>query len=360
MMKKILSMMMLLVLSMLLFACQEGTVNQGEYPEFTENDIVEISNEELIKLLSTAVEKTTTDDQGIYMSKGDISFNYSEIINSTDEENIMQHITNYIADIDFEGYFSTTDVFADTAINFEANLDVEISNETKNNNETTASTKASFDGSLGVYLLDQCLYLDSDINVENMNRGITTTSSISGKQMLDVSSYLEDLTYPNIDEEVSSLLPEDFDLDEIEGLLEAFPVFNVYEVNQVTYIEFKVDKEAIKDHLVDGYSYLYTMIAGEGPTQGQVDNVIQFISEVDDNFDELDFSLSIAFSSNGLLQIASKCNISMDVEEGSLGVNYSYTLDKVSEMKDNPDDLENYTEVDSIESLIYGFISNIY
>ncbi len=348
-MKKLLSLITVLILSIVLVSCN-GEISVGEYPELNEKDIVDMSTDDVAKMLSTAA-TIETEEENIFALTASANIDYA----ISEAFGTVSYDTSLMADVSFEGYMEPNENLDMSALSLEANIDISYVQSIVMEG-MTSETEMSFEGAAGVYLHDSYTYLN--LNITTQTSGLEQTIDL--KQKMDMSDATSDIADMFDLTELEDILTSEemtFSEEDVKAFLEAYPMFHVYEVSNTYFLEFSIDKASLKTYYSELYKLYYEMENGSEPLNTDVIYAAnEFSYQLDEMFTTLELSLVIAVVDGSFGQFAIEGNVVLNDDYGS-SLGFSFILDKVSEMKALPDDLDSYTEVEDFESIFDNILS---
>lgn len=345
-MKRILLYVMLVLAFFGLAACESGS-EVGEFPEFKDGDLVELSGTEMVELFQNLEYSTETQESmrlqiaGMFnISTESDGWGYSseQTVEAEFDLVVFTFLSPLVAEARFhaEGDIDFTSVSVDTY-------------ETMDGEETETYTTSAV-GNGGIYFYNQYLYLNS--NIEAVSNEETETAVFKQKISEQVTQTMWDETYSEefVDEYDDMLPTEVIDMIEngdFDELMEAIPNLKVYKDGQTYSVVFEINKQGILDNLEDVIRTAADMAAeyGETPTEAEIEEAIDEARDaINAEIENLSVKFVISIKENKITKLA------MDVEflskDGKIEIDLLYVIDFGVELPSFPSDLDEYEEVD--------------
>jgi len=345
-MKRILFYLLLVLAFFGLAACENGS-DIGEFPEFKEGDLVELSGAEMVELFQN-LEYSTENQESMRLEISGMFnvFTESEGWSYTSEETVEAEFSLVV-------YTFLSPLVADVRLHAEGSIDFSSERtETWTYMETpeTETYSNAAVGSGGIYFYNQYLYLNSDI--EATMDGETESAVFKQKIREQVTQTMWDDTYSEeLIDEYDNMLPaevlemiENGDFDEI---MEAIPNLKVYKDGQTYSVVFEINKQGILDNLEDVIRAAAEVAGeyGETPTEQEIQEAINEARDaINAEIENLSVKFVISIKDNKITKLA------MDVEflskDGNIEIDILYVIDFGVELPNFPSDLDEYDEVD--------------
>ncbi|MFU8793058.1 MAG: hypothetical protein ACNA7K_03450 [Acholeplasmataceae bacterium] len=364
-MKKLLSILFVLLLGFALVACNEdGTLNLDEFPTFDEDQMVEMSPQQISQLLQAVdMEAAMNDTVRIHIegslesrntsSYEDFYYDYDTqeyveyLYSSTNEQNLT---------IDATMFLQLSELVEEAVLMLDATFDIDTLDSSNWYNEPETYTFAAA-GTLSMYMIEQYFYLSPNMTVTQ--DGVEETYDFKQKltemitqEMFDemfegVFSELQENPFVDVED-----LEEEIDQEQLDELLDAIPNLKVYQNGTMTTIIFEVTKQDIIDSTLDFIIALSEMVGEELPPQEQLDDMVQeFHEQINSVVEELAFRYSITIQGTELRQIAIEVNALIDDEDMFLDIDMKLFIDFGLELPARPNDLDEYVPVDEFDML---------
>lgn len=342
-MKKIAMLSLVMSLLVLLVGC--NGLSEGDYPKLNDSDIVDMSTLEVAQMLETAMEEANSNDIYKVTFSGDADILYSQYsaISAVTLETAIQ------TDFNIEGYFKLSDQVSESQINFNAEMNLYFSNGASSSGllETYPNTEFTFNGSLGAYLFESDMYLNYDL--ERTISGQTV--SLSAKQKVEDMISQDDWSSSfNANNFINSMydIPE-VNSTNIEELMNAYEAFTVYQSGKITFVEFDVSKDTLKNNYGALFTWMYQQEHEIAPTDEAINSAIAaFNNQLDEELSSVDISLVFAIEDQKLVQFALEGHVVLNDDHDS-NANMLLVFDYVSAIPRLPKDADTYTLVPSID-----------
>ncbi len=348
-MKKIFATVLLLMASLILVACEES--NNAD--SFDENDIVDLSNEDMATLLS---EIDWEQKSGIMLSV-DLEFG----INIAFLLGLDRMLT---AEAYSETYFYDSETISDAGFYSETDFIFSITNAESETTDGETIMTSEGEGTFNVYLNAGYLFVKPELQLSS--GGTTTSISSTEKRNEAVTQEIwDDVRAGSMIEQIP-LVPsmdsinefiDEMDVESMAAWMDDFPVITVYQKNSVTDIHFEVTKSFLLDHLEDIAMYMFAgMLSSDETDDVSEDDIAYFVSMLEDeinDYETLSMTADIIIDNDGLVS----CTVSIDIATDIATIENSYdefnfsmdmALNFDVEMPDFPNDLDDYTAVDEI------------
>lgn len=345
-MKRILLYVMLVLAFFGLAACESGS-EVGEFPEFKEGDLVELSGTEMVELFQNLEYSTETQES--------MRLQISGMFNISTESDGWGYSSEQTVEAEFDlvVYTFLSPLVAEARLHAEGDIDFTSVNvetyETMDGEETDTYTSSAV-GNGGIYFYNQYLYLNS--NIEATSDDETESAIFKQKISEQVTQTMWDDTYSEeLVDEYDDMLPTEV-IDMIENgdfdeLMEAIPNLKVYKDGQTYSVVFEINKQGILDNLEDVIRAAADMAAeyGETPTEAEIEEAIDEARDViNAEIENLSVKFVISIKENKITKLA------MDVEflskDGEIEIDLLYVIDFGVELPSFPSDLDEYEEVD--------------
>jgi len=340
-MRKLFLLLTILFLGFGLAACGDEAVG---FPEFDEDNVVELSAQEMVTLFEN-IDYTSVDSESVRITTKGHIFVYEE---SDPEDTTYSSMDDFKLTIDASIYALMSEVIGDVRLHGEGTIDFNQASEyTSEWYEDSSSNIVK--GSAGVYFVDGYLYMMIDGEYAENSE---TLEEVSFKQKLntEVTQTMWDEAMAEVDptQQVDTTIPQEY-IDMIEAgdfdeLMEAIPSLKVYQDGNTYSIVFSVTKQIVLDSMED-MIVAYAEAMGETMTQDQINQIItEAETEINNMVDELSFTYVISITGNKITKVAEK--LVFKSVDGNIDIDMTTVIDFGVELPTFPNDLDTYDPVD--------------
>src|SRR3989339_542022 len=296
-MRKIFLLLTILLLGFGLAACGDEAVG---FPEFDEDNVVELSAQEMVTLFES-IDYTSVDSESVRITTKGHIFVKEE---SDPEDTTYSSLDDFKLTIDASIYALMSEVIGD----------VRLHGEYAENGD--ALEEVSFK--------------------QKLNTEVTQTMWDEAMSEVDPETQI-DTTTPQ--EYIDMIEAGDFD-----ELMEAIPSLKVYQDGTTYSIVFTVTKQIVLDSMED-MIVAYAEAMGETMTQAQIDEIItEAETEINNMVDELSFTYVISITGNRITKVAEK--LVFKSVDGNIDINMTTVIDFGVDLPTFPNDLDTYDPVD--------------
>ncbi len=363
-MKKTSLMLIMILVSLLLFACGDPY----DISHFDEGDIIDISSEDL---------KAIFDELDLEQTNGANSLDFTFNMNSETNQNTF-YGNDYKQTIDFSMnafiYMTESDSLNDIQLSATANSSyhrVFYQIFTMSNNmvkEEDVMMKVAFD----TYLDDGYVFLNRNVEYEDLmeykewedknhevifnglGKEKTSLSNLNLDDLLDTS----DLT--DIDIDFSSELLDLFSLENFFEMLDVFPIMTVYQRRGITDVRLEINKGLLRIHLEDLLQFIYDKraeneedVGSEEEVSAEIDSIISDYRESIADIDNFNITVDVVMDQEEIVRVVSTIDIRMFSSTSSttqtVDLNFSFDMRFNVDMPELPDDLDTYITDESID-----------
>lgn len=342
-MKKIILSVFLVAMSVTLFACGDSY----DFDNFSENDKVEMSSQEIATMLSEVDLETTNETMSMIM-EGEIeihtqSESNNEFFSSSNEMNMELSFSS-------ETYMQMGDSASDVAVHSESSFEIDLE-ETSSYNDNEAVIDYSGGGDVNLYIKDSYMYLSPDVSMVSGG----TTIAFEGQEKMSEPLPDEDFDEFLTDDILYEFFNVDFETDldsiltdsEIAAFLDAFPMISVYEKKDITNVHFELSKSFYEEHEDDLMTYL------EEQEDFSESDIVEFAEEMNDMMDSIDdmmVTYDIFLKEDAIvayrMDVVFEMDFSEEGDEMSYDISFSIAVDYDAKLPKFPNDLDDYDIVD--------------
>lgn len=362
-MKKIFSFIVIVLLALALVACNEdGGLNLDEFPTFNDDQMVEMSPQQIAQLLQAVDMEAAMNDtvrihvEGTMESRN--TYSYDSYYYDYDSNDWLEYIytgTNENSlTIDATMFLQFSELVEEAVLMLESTFDFSTMESSNSNNELETYNSSAV-GTLNLYMANQYLYLNPNLVVNENGEEETydfkqKLSEMITQQMFDemfdgLFSELQENPFVDVDN-----LEEEIDQEQLDELLDTIPNLKVYQNGTMTTIMFEMTKQDIIENTVDFLVAFAEMIGEEVPPQQELDAMIaEFHEQFNAAVEELAFRYSITIQGTTLRQIAMEVNALIDTDEMFLDIDMKLFIDFGLELPALPNDLDAYLPVEEFE-----------
>lgn len=347
-MRKFYMLLVALFLVLGLAACTEN--GNIDFPEFNEDDVVQLSAQEMITLFEN-IDYTTVDTESVMISTKGHVFVLSENENTT----YYTSRNDTKITIDATIYGLASDVIGDVRLHGEGEIDVQTSSYYDNNYSDPTESSQVVKGTMGVYFVNGYLYVKAD--VEHAEDGADLEKE-NFKQKLNqqiTQAMLDEALGEANPDQIDDMIPQEYldmlengDLDEI---MDAIPNLKVYKDGNTYSIVFSVTKQVVLDSLSE---MITAVMEATGSTMTPADineMVIEAQDQINQVVDELEFTYVISITGNKVTQVAEM--LKFKSVDGNIDIDMTSVIEIGVELPSFPNDLDEYTPVDEIGEGIF-------
>ena len=333
---------MLLVALFLVFglaACGEnGAI---DFPEFDEDNIVELSSQDMIELFQNIDYEAVDSESMKIATKGHV---FTKSASDPEEtEYTYNEETNITIDAVF--YALVSETIADVKGFAEGTIEVKRVNEAWYNEK---AENMEISGSMGAYFTGGYLYLMVDGTYKDGEEA-AEEANFKEKMNEQVTQAMWDDVFAQADpEQIDDMIPQEY-LDmlengELDEIMEAIPNLKVYQDGDTYSIVFAITKQIALDSLED-IIVAYAETMGEEITQAEIDEMIEEAeTQINDMVDELVFTYVISIKGNRVIQMAEK--LVFKSVDGNIDIDLTTVIEMDVELPKFPSDLDEYEPVD--------------
>src|SRR3989339_742747 len=309
-MRKIFLLLTILLLGFGLAACGDEAVG---FPEFDEDNVVELSAQEMVTLFES-IDYTSVDSESVRITTKGHIFVKEE---SDPEDTTYSSLDDFKLTIDASIYALMSEVIGDVRLHGEGTIDFNQVSEYSSEWYEDSSANA-MKGSAGIYFVEGYLYMMVDGEYAENGDAL---EEVSFKQKLntEVTQTMWDEAMSEVDPEtqIDTTTPQEY-IDMIEAgdfdeLMEAIPSLKVYQDGTTYSIVFTVTKQIVLDSMED-------MIV------------------------ELSFTYVISITGNRITKVAEK--LVFKSVDGNIDINMTTVIDFGVDLPTFPNDLDTYDPVD--------------
>src|SRR3989339_105419 len=340
-MRKIFLLLTILLLGFGLAACGDEAVG---FPEFDEDNVVELSAQEMVTLFES-IDYTSVDSESVRITTKGHIFVKEE---SDPEDTTYSSLDDFKLTIDASIYALMSEVIGDVRLHGEGTIDFNQVSEYSSEWYEDSSANA-MKGSAGIYFVEGYLYMMVDGEYAENGDAL---EEVSFKQKLntEVTQTMWDEAMSEVDPEtqIDTPTPQEY-IDMIEAgdfdeLMEAIPSLKVYQDGTTYSIVFTVTKQIVLDSMED-MIVAYAEAMGETMTQAQIDEIItEAETEINNMVDELSFTYVISITGNRITKVAEK--LVFKSVDGNIDINMTTVIDFGVDLPTFPNDLDTYDPVD--------------
>jgi hypothetical protein len=343
--KKLILLIVLLFASFALIACGEGGPDIGEFPQFKEGDLIELSAQEMIALFEN-LEYTTSADETMRISAS----GYFKVTDSWEDSWWGDsETTTTEATFDIVIYTLVSQQVSKARLHAEGTIDFStVSTYTPSTGSPSTSTNGAV-GDVALYFINQFLYINMDAVVTNEGTPTDAVFKQKVRESLTQQQWEEVYNQENF-ENPEEMLPIPSELQELleegdfDAIMDALPGLKVYKDGQTHSIVFEVTKAGILSSLSDIIRAVAAQVP-EQPSEAEILEAIEQATEmINEMVDELSLKYVISVKENKITKIA------IDVEFKSIAQNIEIDvlliIDFGVTIPNFPSDLDTYTEVD--------------
>lgn len=347
-MRKFYMLLVALFLVLGLAACTEN--GNIDFPEFNEDDVVQLSAQEMITLFEN-IDYTTVDTESVMIStKGHVF-----VLSENEDTTYYTSRNDTKITIDATIYGLASDVIGDVRLHGEGEIDVQTSSYYDDNYSDPTESSQVVKGTMGVYFVNGYLYVKAD--VEHAEDGADLEKE-NFKQKLNqqiTQAMLDEALGEANPDQIDDMIPQEYldmlengDLDEI---MDAIPNLKVYKDGNTYSIVFSVTKQVVLDSLSE---MITAVMEATGSTMTPADineMVIEAQNQINQVVDELEFTYVISITGNKVTQVAEM--LKFKSVDGNIDIDMTSVIEIGVELPSFPNDLDEYTPVDEIGEGIF-------
>ncbi len=342
---------MLLVALFLVLGLAACTENGNiDFPEFNEDDVVQLSAQEMITLFEN-IDYTTVDTESVMIStKGHVF-----VLSENEDTTYYTSRDDTKITIDATIYGLASDVIGDVRLHGEGEIDVQTSSYYDDDYSDPTESSQVVKGTMGVYFVNGYLYVKAD--VEHAEDGADLEKE-NFKQKLNqqiTQAMLDEALGEANPDQIDDMIPQEYldmlengDLDEI---MDAIPNLKVYKDGNTYSIVFSVTKQVVLDSLSE---MITAVMEATGSTMTPADineMVIEAQNQINQVVDELEFTYVISITGNKVTQVAEM--LKFKSVDGNIDIDMTSVIEIGVELPSFPKDLDEYTPVDEIGEGIF-------
>ena len=347
-MRKFYMLLVALFLVLGLAACTEN--GNIDFPEFNEDDVVQLSAQEMITLFEN-IDYTTVDTESVMIStKGHVF-----VLSENEDTTYYTSRNDTKITIDATIYGLASDVIGDVRLHGEGEIDVQTSSYYDDNYSDPTESSQVVKGTMGVYFVNGYLYVKAD--VEHAEDGADLEKE-NFKQKLNqqiTQAMLDEALGEANPDQIDDMIPQEYldmlengDLDEI---MDAIPNLKVYKDGNTYSIVFSVTKQVVLDSLSE---MITAVMEATGSTMTPADineMVIEAQNQINQVVDELEFTYVISITGNKVTQVAEM--LKFKSVDGNIDIDMTSVIEIGVELPSFPNDLDEYTPVDEFGEGIF-------
>lgn len=364
-MKKLFSLIFIMLLAFALVACNEdGTLNLDEFPTFNEDQMVEMSPQQISQLIQAVdMEAAMNDTVRIHVEgtlESSNTYSYDDFYYDNEAQDWVDYLYTSTSEqnltIDATMFLQLSELVEEAVMMLDATFDIDTLESSNWNNEPESYTVLAA-GSLSMYMIEQYVYLNPNMTVTE--DGVEETYDFKQKltemitqQMFDemfdgVFSELQENPFVDVEN-----LEEEIDQEQLDELLDTIPNLKVYQNGTITTIVFEMTKQDVIDNTVDFVLALAEMVGEQVPTQEELDEITaEFNEQFNAAVEEMAFRYSISIQGTELRQIAIEVDALIDDEDMFLDIDMKVFIDFGLELPALPTDLDEYVPVEEFDVL---------